>query len=601
MLNFFATQNQPTKTLTKQTCLQKGIALHSIPQDPDVSKKTTANTSTRASNARETTQTTGTATLETIPGQHFQQLPTPIKIKPLETYLDGCPNKEYIVSGFQNGFSLHFDGVQQRLTSENSISANHKPEIIEQSIQHELTLNRISGPHNNPPLPNFKSSPISLREKKDSGKFRMLHNLSYPYNDSSVNENIPREFATISYPSIKDAINAIHQCQPLPYMAKSDISEAYRLVPVSPEDYNLLGFSWNGNYYYDKCLPQGCRSSCQIFQKISNALLWILKNKFGFENIVNVLDDFLFIAHSYDKCLTMLNSFKLLAEELGIPLAEKKTVGPTTNLIFLGIQLDSANKIASLPLEKINTYSQDLATIQSHKKVTLRELRSCIGKLQFATSVIRPGRPFLRRLINRTIGIKKPHHFIRLRSEELRDIEIWQDFLKSYNGITILRPPSFVNSETINFYTDSSHMGFGGTYGTQLIQEYFPESWKNYHISILEIYPIYVLIKMFAQKILNADIVFHCDNEAVVNVLNKQTSKDPYLLKIIRLIVLEQLKYNFTLSSKHIPGVTNILADKISRFQVTSLLLRRYGMRETKTSIPLSLLPINFNFNSQKY
>ena len=59
-------------------------------------------------------------------------------------------------------------------------------------------------------------------------------------------------------------------------------------------------------------------------------------------------------------------------------------------------------------------------------------------------------------------------------------------------------------------------------------------------------------------------IDFYCDNEAVVTVLNVQTSKTPYLLKVIRFIVLEQLKYNFTLTSKHIPGVTNILADKIS-------------------------------------
>ena len=161
----------------------------------------------------------------------------------------------------------------------------------------------------------------------------------------------------------------------------------------------------------------------------------------------------------------MLNSFIHLSEDLGIPLAAAKTVCPITNLIFLSIQLNTANKTTSLPLEKINRYTNDLTKLQANTKVSLRELKSCIEKFQFVTSVIRPSRPFLRRFINRTICITKPHHFIRLRKEELEDVEIWQPFLKFYNGVTILRISSVVNSETINFYTDAALNGFEGTYG----------------------------------------------------------------------------------------------------------------------------------------
>ena len=95
----------------------------------------------------------------------------------------------------------------------------------------------------------------------------------------------------------------------------------------------------------------------------------------------------------------MLNSFVHLSEVLGIPLAATKTVGFTTNPIFLGIQLNTANKATSLPLEKINRYAKNVTKLQANTKAILRELKSCIGKLQLATSVIRSGRPFLRRLI----------------------------------------------------------------------------------------------------------------------------------------------------------------------------------------------------------
>ena len=42
-------------------------------------------------------------------------------------------------------------------------------------------------------------------------------------------------------------------------------------------------------------------------------------------------------------------------------------------------------------------------------KVTLRELQSIIGLLNFTCSVVLPGRAFLRRLIDLSRGIQRPH------------------------------------------------------------------------------------------------------------------------------------------------------------------------------------------------
>ena len=47
-----------------------------------------------------------------------------------------------------------------------------------------------------------------------------------------------------------------------------------------------------------------------------------------------------------------------------------------------------------------------------HKKVTLKEVQSLNGLLNFACSVIRPGRAFLRRLIDLTVGVCLPNHCI---------------------------------------------------------------------------------------------------------------------------------------------------------------------------------------------
>jgi hypothetical protein len=43
-------------------------------------------------------------------------------------------------------------------------------------------------------------------------------------------------------------------------------------LPLKPQEYYLLGFKWNDLFYYDRSLPMGCSSSCQIFERFSTGL-----------------------------------------------------------------------------------------------------------------------------------------------------------------------------------------------------------------------------------------------------------------------------------------------------------------------------------------
>jgi hypothetical protein len=40
-------------------------------------------------------------------------------------------------------------------------------------------------------------------------------------------------------------------------LAKSDIKSAFYLIPVHPADFELLGFKFQNQYFYDKILPFG--------------------------------------------------------------------------------------------------------------------------------------------------------------------------------------------------------------------------------------------------------------------------------------------------------------------------------------------------------
>ena len=55
-------------------------------------------------------------------------------------------------------------------------------------------------------------------------------------------------------------------------VAKLDVRSAYRLVPVHPDDRQLLGFQWQGARYADGMLPFGLQSaSCgmRLFIELS--------------------------------------------------------------------------------------------------------------------------------------------------------------------------------------------------------------------------------------------------------------------------------------------------------------------------------------------
>lgn len=62
---------------------------------------------------------------------------------------------------------------------------------------------------------------------------------------------------------------------------------------------------------------------------------------------------------------------------------------------------------------------------------------------------------------------------------------------------------------------------------------------------------------------------FNCDNEALVYVLNKHTSKEHKIMYLVRRLDLFALKYNILFTAKHLPGRVNILSDALSRLQVS--------------------------------
>ena len=126
-------------------------------------------------------------------------------------------------------------------------------------------------------------------------------------------------------------------------LIKLDIKDTYRIVPVHPADYPLLGISWRDQVYIDRALPFGLRSAPKLFNAVVDFIAWILVRQ-GINNLLHYLDDFLLLVtpHSNQGEEVLCIALKTL-KALGIPVAIHKTQGSTPSLTFLGILIDTHN------------------------------------------------------------------------------------------------------------------------------------------------------------------------------------------------------------------------------------------------------------------
>ena len=291
------------------------------------------------------------------PNLKNNNLPTPVIVERLDFFLSGYNHSiaVFLSSGFRDGFPLHYEGDPSCSDANNLISAIKNPYVVDGKISKELKAGRLAGPFRTRPFDPFRIFPLGVVPKKIPGEFRLIHHLSYP-RGSSVNDGISPDHTSVSYATISDAIGHIKAAGGGCFLAKTDVKNAFRIIPIRPMDYYLLGVRWKLFYYYDRCMPMGCSSSCKTFETLSTAMEWIAQSKLRINHIIHLLDDFLIIAKSESLCQDQLHSFLELCSYLGIPIAPEKTCGPATTLSFAGIELDSVSFEARLPLDKIDNF-----------------------------------------------------------------------------------------------------------------------------------------------------------------------------------------------------------------------------------------------------
>ena len=474
-----------------------------------------------------------------------------------------------VLQGLSQGFHLGFTpGTKLRSSKKNKASAYQHPDIIDAYLSNEIRLGRVAGPFLLPPISNLHVSSFGVIPKKGQpNKWRLILDLLSPFG-ASVNEGINPEDFPLQYIQVDDIIRMVWKFGKGALMAKFDVESAYRNIAVHPCDRYLLGMKWRSRYYVDLALPFGLRSAPYIFNSVADLVEWILRHNYQITDLLHYLDDYITAGPpNSPQCEQNLAIASSVCMELGLPLHPAKKVGPTSCMVTLGIELDSVNQLARLPQEKLDSLLNLLHQWSSNRWCSKRQLQSLIGHLHHAAKVVWPGRGFIRRMIYLLRHFRREDHPIRISAEFKKDLRWWLQYLASWNGVYFWVYPGLSPPINLEMSSDASgSLGFGAIFGSHWLYGKWPSVLQSSSIEYKELFPIVVSAHIWGPSWFRQVVLFRCDNESVVHILNSRTSTAPDVMHLLRALLMKAATHNFFFTAQHIAGSDNKIPDALSRF-----------------------------------
>ena len=228
----------------------------------------------------------------------------------------------------------------------------------------------------------------------------MIVDLSHPHVQNpdlngdqvtSVNSGIN----VLDFPAIMtsstDLLNMFLVTGAYSYMSKQDWNDAYKHIPVHPDDLCLQYIGIGGMFFQDCNLTFGAVSSPGIYDRAAKVILKlsVLHSNISEKHCKNQLDDALCVSF-YEDCMRWFKSYRQVCSMVGVSLAEpggEKAFEPTRQGVMLGINYNLDDWTWSLAASKTCKILYLLYDVVEKKQITLGEIKSLSGKITHYASV----------------------------------------------------------------------------------------------------------------------------------------------------------------------------------------------------------------------
>ncbi len=107
----------------------------------------------------------------------------------------------------------------------------------------------MMGPFDKSPFPITRINPIGGANRKYAGKKCLIIALSAPHDDEtlSINSLIPLAPFSLCYALVDNVIKFIKKAGRGAWLAKADITDALKVMPLLPSKWHIFGVKWKKN------------------------------------------------------------------------------------------------------------------------------------------------------------------------------------------------------------------------------------------------------------------------------------------------------------------------------------------------------------------
>jgi hypothetical protein len=592
--------------------LQPRYLRHNLWQDNSLLSPTTAEWSEHAAplvrpSAAEVSNPVTSKTIGDNPG--LFQVRTPINIDKFEKLLALHPNPAFVNSvcmGLRHGFWPWADTLDASFPLTLDLSRptpgnDRHAFFIREQCAKEVSKGHFSGPFGSELLPGMYSMPIhAVPKTTNSPDLRLV--MDHSAGPFSLNNMIDHTKVT-GFPldnvrhlgemllDVKRSIGNV----PLT-LWKSDIADAYRLLPMHPCWQIKQIVTVDGQHHVDRNLAFGSSASCGIFISFNSLVNWIAKYVKGLPYISGYMDDSSGCSltgnttfyEPYGKLMpTEQVQLLLLWDELGIPHKPHKQVYGSP-LTIIGIEVDSNALTLTLPEPaKLRLVSELTFWSSKPPKSTsgsfkLKHWERLAGWFNWALNVYPLLRPALNNVYAKMGGKRDKDKRVYINNAIREDLLWALNHIRESTGVHIFKSflwfPSLAD---FTIYCDACPEGMGFWYPFSKDGYYAPTpvnvpSDVIFYFGALCVLSALIHVKTKAPR--GSKILIYTDNANTVDIFRSLRCLPQYN-HLLKRAVDVLIQNDFSLRVLYVPGEENVVADALSRVQFSVALTKEPSLK----------------------